>query len=228
MSNHLTRDFVADIEIRSDGSGRTVHGIILPYGVTARVSDGGPSYDEQFAPGAFARDIEARGGDYRKVKFLYQHNYREPLGRAVELRDDAAGVFGAFRIANTTKGDEALELLREGVLDSFSVSFIPIDPAPTALIPTDRPILRTKASLRETSLVTFPAYEGALVAGVRAIEPPADIVDGSADSTADVPPDLPLSDPDPARESGEATPLGAKSPVYRRGWVLNNLTLRSK
>ena len=30
MSN-LIRDFVADIEIRSDGTGRTVHGILVPY-----------------------------------------------------------------------------------------------------------------------------------------------------------------------------------------------------
>jgi hypothetical protein len=42
MSN-LIRDFVADIEIRSDGSGRTVHGILVPYNTVARVSDGGPA-----------------------------------------------------------------------------------------------------------------------------------------------------------------------------------------
>ena len=49
MSN-LIRDFVADIEIRSDGTGRTVHGILVPYNTLARVSDGGPAYEEMFAP----------------------------------------------------------------------------------------------------------------------------------------------------------------------------------
>ena len=61
--------------------------------------------------------------------FLYQHDRHEPLGRATELRDDAAGVYGAFRISATRRGDEVLEMLRDGVLDSFSVGFAPIAPA---------------------------------------------------------------------------------------------------
>ena len=225
MSN-LIRDFVADIEIRSDGSGRTVHGILVPYNTVARVSDGGPSYEEMFAPGAFQRDIEARGGDYRGVKFLYQHNHDEPIGRAVELREDAAGLFGAFRVAKTAKGDEVLELLREGVLDSFSIGFRPIDPAPGDPFKVGEPVVRTKASLRETSVVTFPAYAGALVAGVRAIEPQdhhdADHVVAEADTTADEQrTDQPTPDPDPA-----VAPLhSGLSPAQRRTAMLTNLTL---
>jgi HK97 family phage prohead protease len=221
MSN-LIRDYVADIEIRSDGTGRTVHGILVPYNTVARVSDGGPAYEEMFAPGAFARDIEARAGDFRKVKFLYQHQHDEPIGRAVELRDDASGLFGAFRVAKTAKGDEVLELLREGVLDSFSIGFRPIDPAPGDPISVGEPVIRTKAGLRETSVVTFPAYSGALVAGVRAIEPLGDdVIVEVADATAETPPVQPLPDPDPARE---ATPLGM-TPAQRRSALLHNLTL---
>ena len=220
MSN-LIRDFVADIEIRSDGSGRTVHGILVPYGTVARVSDGGPAYEEMFAPGAFQRDIEASNGDYRGVKFLYQHNHDEPLGRAVELREDAAGLFGAFRVAKTAKGDEVLELLREGVLDSFSIGFRPIDPAPGDPIKMGEPVVRTKAGLRETSVVTFPAYAGALVAGVRAIEPTDhhDDVVAEVDTTEPdgVRTDQPITDPDPA---DEATPLGL-TPAQRRSALLN-------
>lgn len=220
MSN-LIRDFVADIEIRSDGTGRTVHGILVPYNTPARVSDGGPAYEEMFAPGAFQRDIEARNGDYRGVKFLYQHNHDEPLGRAVELREDAAGLFGAFRVAKTAKGDEVLELLREGVLDSFSIGFRPIDPAPGDPIKMGEPVVRTKAGLRETSVVTFPAYAGALVAGVRAIEPTDhhDDVVAEVDTTEPdgVRTDQPITDPDPA---DEATPLGL-TPAQRRSALLN-------
>jgi len=224
MSN-LIRDFVADIEIRSDGTGRTVHGILVPYNTPARVSDGGPSYEEMFAPGAFVRDIEARNGDFRGVKFLYQHNHDEPIGRAVELRDDAAGLFGAFRVAKTAKGDEVLELLREGVLDSFSIGFRPIDPAPGDPIKVGEPVIRTKAGLRETSVVTFPAYAGALVAGVRAIEPEdhhGDLVVVEADSTdasAEHRSDQPAPDPDPA-----PAPLhSGLSPAQRRTARLNQL-----
>jgi len=220
--NVAQRDYAADIEVRSDGTGRTVHGVLVPYNQVARVSDGGPSYEEMFAPGAFARDILARAGDFRGVKLLYQHNHREPIGRAVELRDDTAGVYGAFRIAATARGDEALELLRDGVIDAFSVGFRAINP-PLGEVPADGPVIRTKAGIRETSLVTFPAYAGALVAGVRAIEPPLDTVEGSADSTAETLPDQPLPDPDPAPEPLHSGLANAQ----RRAWLLNNLTLRS-
>lgn len=223
MSN-LIRDYVADIEIRSDGAGRTVHGILVPYNTVARVSDGGPSYEEMFAPGAFSRDILARNGDFRGVKFLYQHQHEQPIGRAVELRDDAAGLFGAFRIAKTAKGDEVLELLREGVLDSFSIGFRPIDPAPGDPIKHGEPVVRTKAGLRETSVVTFPAYAGALVAGVRAIEP-IDTHGAHAVAEADTTEhdgartDQPTPDPDPA-----AAPLhSGLSPAQRRTALLSNL-----
>lgn len=218
MSN-LIRDFVADIEIRSDGSGRTVHGILVPFNTVARVSDGGPSYEEMFAPGSFARDIKARNGDFRGVKFLYQHDHADPIGRAVELREDGSGLFGAFRVAKTTKGDEVLELLREGVLDSFSIGFRPIDPAPGDPIKTGEPVVRTKVGLRETSLVTFPAYAGALVAGVRAIEPedPHDLIVAEADTTADEQrTDLPTPDPDPAPAPLHSGP----SPAERRARLL--------
>lgn len=226
MSN-LIRDFVADIEIRSDGTGRTVHGILVPYNTPARVSDGGPAYEEMFVPGAFARDIEARNGDYRGVKFLYQHQHDEPIGRAVELRDDASGLFGAFRVAKTSKGDEVLELLREGVLDSFSIGFRPIDPAPGDPLNINEPVVRVKAGLRETSVVTFPAYAGALIAGVRAIEPTdhhgddVAVVEAGTTEPDGVRTDQPTADPDPA---DEATPLGL-TPAQRRSALLTNLTL---
>lgn len=163
MTDTLSRAFAGDIEIRGDGSGRTVHGIVVPYGQVARVSDGGPAYDEMFAPGAFTRDIQARNGNFSRVKLLMQHNSREPIGVATALREDAAGLYGEFRISDVPAGNQAIQLLRDGVLDSFSVGFRPIDQEKRA-----RVVVRTKASIRESSLVTFPAYEGAMVGGLRA------------------------------------------------------------
>lgn len=161
----LSRDFVADLEVRSGGDGRTVHGIVVPYGQVARVSDGGPAYDEKFAPGAFARDIAARAGDFSRVKLLFQHDSNNPIGRAVSLREDTAGLYGEFRITpEAARGGEALSLLRDGVLDSFSVGFRPLEHVREGNV-----TVRTRAALREASLVTFPAYSGALVGGLRAV-----------------------------------------------------------
>lgn len=218
----FTRDFAADIEIRSDGTGRTVHGILVPYGQAATVSDGGPAYEEAFAEGAFARDLAARAGSFGGVKMLWQHDREQPIGRAVELREDAAGLYGAFTLSRTARGDEALQLLRDGVLDGFSIGFRPVDETLR-----DGIVWRTKAALRETSLVTFPAYAGALVAGVRAVllGPQSSPEEGDeAASTADErrSEQPPASDPATAPEP-PATPSGL-TPAQRRERLHPTLT----
>lgn len=161
MSELISRAFSADLEVRADGTGRTLHGIVVPFGVVARVSDGGRPYDEMFRMGSFAKTIQERGA---RVKLLSQHDSRaNPLGRASLLREDAAGLYGEFTVSRTTAGDEALELVRDGALDSFSVGFTPIRHV------MERGVkVRTEVGLREASLVTFPAYADALVGGVRA------------------------------------------------------------
>ena len=162
MSN-LTRGFLTDLEIRADGEGRTVHGIVVPYGQVARVSDGGPSYKEAFRAGAFAKSIADRGT--RPVQLLAQHDSRQfPVGRSSEFVDSAEGLRGAFWMLNTRAGSEALEAAREGVV-SFSVGFRPINQEKSGGV-----TVRTEAALREVSLVTFPAYDGAMVSGVRALD----------------------------------------------------------
>ena len=217
----LSRDFVVDLEIRSDGTGRTVHGILVPYGQPTTVSDGGPAYEEAFAPGAFARDIEARAGNYGGVKMLYQHNRTQPIGRAVDLREDGAGLYGAFVISRTALGDESLQLLRDGVLDSFSIGFRPI------LEELRKGVTwRTKAGLRETSLVTFPAYAGAAVAGVRHLdddEPQTTPDDGgpAVSTEPEARSEQSTPDPDPAPT---ATPLGGLTPAQRRERLHPSLT----
>jgi phage head maturation protease len=85
-----------------------------------------------------------------------------PLGRATLLREDRAGLYGEFHVSKTAGGDEALELVRDGALDSFSVGFTPIKQ-----VQRNGVTVRTETGIREASLVTFPAYEDALVGGVR-------------------------------------------------------------
>jgi uncharacterized protein len=207
----LRHDYPADISIRADGTGRTVHGIVVPYGQEAEVADVVSGrvvrYRERFLPGAFERDLAARNG--RPLKLLYQHDPNDLLGVSIELREDAAGLYGAFKVSNTARGNDILELLRDGALDSFSVSFRPVTPGPKDPIPASGLVERVKASLRESSLVTFPAYAGALVAGLRGLDddfPPATADEPPADAEE-------RTDPDPA---SSATPLGAHLHTHQR------------
>ena len=156
----ITRQFTPDLEVRADGEGRTIAGIIVPFERAARVSDGGPAYDEMFRAGAFAKTIKERGD---RVRLLSQHQAgRNPLGRAQLLREDTVGVYGEFKVSRTQAGDESLELVRDGALDSFSVGFGPIKH-----VKEGKTVVRTEVALREVSLVTFPAYQDARILAVR-------------------------------------------------------------
>ena len=88
----LTRISNADLEVRSDG--RTVHGLVLPFDAPATITEGRQSYVERFATGTFAK-LTANPAQIGRVKLLAQHNRSSnPLGRAVELREDTAGLVG--------------------------------------------------------------------------------------------------------------------------------------
>jgi uncharacterized protein len=142
------------------GTGRTVHGIVVPYGQTAEVSDGGVPYPEKFVFGALTRSIAERGN---KIRLFTGHDTRRlPIGKATELREAGDGLHAAFEIADTSDGRDALELVRSGVVDGFSIGFRSIRHRMEG-----NTVVRTEAALMEVSLVGLPTYPGALVAGVR-------------------------------------------------------------
>jgi len=161
----LSRAFASPIEIRagSDGEGRTVGGIIVPFDTIATVSDGGKPYREAFQRGAFSAALHNMGGKFGRVKLLSQHqSSRNPLGMATGIEERADGLYGEFKVSNTRAGDEALELVRDGAIDSFSVGFTPQKHSVR-----DGVTWRTTVGLREASLVTFPAYADAVITGIR-------------------------------------------------------------
>ena len=162
-----TRSFYMPLEVRAGGDGRTVGGLVVPYNTPTEIREMAGSYIETFRPGAFAKSISERGS---KVKLLAEHSRGSlPIGKAVNFRETGAGLHGEFYVSRTQAGDEALELVRDGALDSFSVGFEPLKDTWSA----DRAsVERVEARLWETSLVGIPAYEDALITSVRSDEEP--------------------------------------------------------
>jgi HK97 family phage prohead protease len=163
----LVRTFAAtpvDLQVRSDQ--RTICGIAVPFDTETEISEGRHSYKEMVKRGAFTRTIRERGPE--RVKALLNHDRQAaPIGRAETLREDAAGLYTELRISKTVAGDEALELVRDGALDAFSIGFVPVQ--------ADRrgdTVIRTEVSLREISVVAFPAFEDARITSVRTEFPP--------------------------------------------------------
>lgn len=157
----LIRSHAAELELRSDG--RTVYGLAVPYDSPAEVRDQGRTFMESFTRGSF-------NGLDAGAKFFANHAHKSdpaalPIGRATSLTEDAKGLFGEFHVSATTAGDEVLELIRDGALDGLSVGFMPS--ADDQWTQTRDAVVRMGARLVEVSAVSFAAYPGAVIQGVR-------------------------------------------------------------
>lgn len=90
---------------------RVVSGLLLPYGEQGRTNLGKFSIE----PGAVT--IPA---DPDVVTLNVQHDREEPVGRATELNETAAGIVGTFKIAETPEGDTVLAEIAAGVRSRLS------------------------------------------------------------------------------------------------------------
>lgn len=156
----LRRTAPPDLSTRNDG--RTIYGIIVPFDREARVNDGWGPYTEVIRYGAFTKTIREQG-DRCKLCLNHDKTNRLPVGRATSMREEKQGVYGEFRVSTTRDGDDALALVRDGVVDAFSVGMIPVKEREA----TPGYVERTEVKMTETSLVGFPAYESARIAGIR-------------------------------------------------------------
>jgi len=177
----FTRAFAAELRIADPGE-RIIEGIAVPYGERTTIYENGLLFEEQFAEGAF-RDVVARRD--ARIPILLHHDARSlPVGKSIGLRETSAGLHLTARISDTVAGNDALTLMRDGVLDGMSIGFYVLDGGDIwSADRTERTV--TKAALRETSLVNFPAYDGARVLAVRAAQESRDVFDDIADEAAE-------------------------------------------
>lgn len=158
----MQRTFETQLEHRE---GRTVEGCVVPYGSPSRVSDaGGPTYFEVFEPGCFRKQLKAAG----RIELRYEHRDQtigDSLGLCRDLTEESSGLYGTFTIFRGAFGDQALELIREGVLPGFSVGFS--DRFTHWQRTPEGTVVRSNCELHEVSLCRTPAYAGALITATR-------------------------------------------------------------
>ena len=110
-------------------------------------------------PGAYAKTIKENG---HRVKYLYQHNMAQPLGKMVELVEDDKGLMFTAEIAKTTLGNDVMELMKAGVITENSVGILPIQKEHKG---DYREI--TEVKLYEVSAVTLAANDQAKILDVK-------------------------------------------------------------
>lgn len=147
----MTKLETREMQVRAvNDEAREVSGIAVPWDTPTNIG----GYTEIVKRGAIT---EPEG-----VKLFWRHN--EPIGIITEHRDTAAGWEITARISQTPRGDEAYTLLRDGVIDKFSIGFEPLEEQVSR---DGSSVTRTKIRVHEVSLVPNPAYEGAQVSQVR-------------------------------------------------------------
>tara|TARA_R110000782_G_scaffold168405_2_gene260477 strand:+ start:183 stop:806 length:624 start_codon:yes stop_codon:yes gene_type:complete len=124
--------------------------------------------------GAFNKTLKERGD---RVKILWQH--ADPIGKPLSMNTDSKGLFVEGKISKTRLGDEAVELMNDGVIDQMSIGFS----IPSGKSERDSKGMRliNEVKLFEFSLVTFPMNENAFVTSIKSVK--AAIQSGTYDHT---------------------------------------------
>ena len=153
-------------------SERLLTAIVAPYGETSMLTP--HPKGERFARNAFRRTVDDIRAGRRKIKLFRSHGHlrgESPVGFAESWDvDDDRGLIAEFRIAETAAGDETLQEIELGLLDSMSLGFYALQAR--AVAGGVREVLQ--ARILEASVLAIGAYDGATVLAVR---DPADPVD---------------------------------------------------
>lgn len=166
-----------DITIRAGGDGRTVEAYASVFDVPATVSDfEGNGYVETIRRGAFERTIAQRGD---RMQVIYNHGldiygtpaaeFSMPVGVALEMREDARGLFTVTRYSKTPLADQILELIKDGAIraQSWGGRWVRSDKA--APYRAGQAVVRFEAAMREYGPTPFPVFQDAAILGVRSV-----------------------------------------------------------
>lgn len=158
----LTFDAAAEVTLDADpaatfavdAESRTILGLAVPWGKVARSK--GRKF--RFLPGSLT------WSEVGRVKLLRDHDYSQALGKALALDADDAGLWARFKVATGPKGDEALTLAAEGVLDGLSIGVDDIEGTQGK----DGVFEVSRAVLREISQCAVPSFDDSRVTSIAA------------------------------------------------------------
>ena len=131
-------------------------GIIKGYGSYFGNKD---SDNDVIMKGAYKKTIAENG---ERVKYLYQHDMNQPIGKMTELYEDDKGLVFVAEIAKTQLGKDVVELMKSGVITENSVGIMPIQKNNKG---DYREI--TEVKLYEISAVTLAANDQAKILDVK-------------------------------------------------------------
>ena len=100
-------------EFKVEGDGRTVEAYASIFG---NVDEGGDRANR----GMFARTIEE---SFDEIAFCWQHDWKWPIGVPVVVEEHSTGLFTQSYVSETSTGNDALVLLRDGAVKQMSIAY---------------------------------------------------------------------------------------------------------
>jgi HK97 family phage prohead protease len=155
METMMNLTFSGSIEAVDSSERRIIAGKIAPYNEVGNTSAG----KVVFAPGSIT------AANTSKVKLLMSHDNSQVIGRMQNMQSNDDGLYASFKISASTKGNDAILLCQEQLMDGLSVGV-----EVTASKPEKDYLLVTAAILREVSLVETAAFQSAAVQKIAASE----------------------------------------------------------
>lgn len=129
---------------------------------------------EVVEPGAFAKTLKERG---HKVRICHQHDWKEVIGKPVELREDERGLYvKAQLVLDVQRAREDYALMKAGALDELSIGYQVIKDEPGSVGGLKVRKLK-ELKLYEISPVTVAANDQAVITGVKAAPEPEPVVE---------------------------------------------------
>lgn len=117
------------------------------------------SYNDIVVKGAFTNTLI---NDAKRVKFCWQHNMDDVIGKIIEMREDDRGLWFRAKISNTSKGKDVAILVEDDALDEVSFAYR----TKKYLMDEETDIRKLlEVELIEISLVTRAANPQAVITG---------------------------------------------------------------
>jgi len=117
------------------------------------------SYNDIVVQGAFTNTLM---NDAKRVKFCWQHNMDDVIGKIIEMREDDRGLWFKAKISNTSKGKDVAILVEDNALDEVSFAYR----TKKYLMDEETDIRKLlEVELIEISLVTRAANPQAVITG---------------------------------------------------------------
>lgn len=167
MNGDITRAIELDTMEVQGAEGRTLVARLLRWDVENEVTDDGREfYTEVWERGSFANTIKRAEQSNRKWPMFLNHKRSEaPIGAVASIHERDDGPWMTAKLSNTSGGNDALELYRDGALTSVSVGATVLRSRRV-----ERAIHRMEVAVREVSMTPFNQLIGADIMALRSHE----------------------------------------------------------